>query len=83
MTTTTLRPLTDRQRAVWQWIRRHNAEHRTGCGYRHLCVAFGWRSPTAAYGHVLALRSKGWVDLDPGRPNTIVPTLDSLEVCDD
>jgi SOS-response transcriptional repressor LexA len=83
MTTTTLRPLTDRQRAIWEFIRDYHAEHRMGCGYRQLCDAFGWKSPHAAVVHVLLMRSKGWVDVTPNRANSIIPTLESLEACDD
>jgi SOS-response transcriptional repressor LexA len=83
MTTTTLRPLTDRQRAIWQFIRDYHAEHRMGCGYRTLCKQFGLSGTYAAVGHVLAMQRKGWINVTPNLANSIIPTLESLEACDD
>jgi len=83
MTAIALPPITAKQRRVWEFIRNHNAATRTGTGYREICAAMGWRSPNASYGHCVALRRKGWITFEPSRPNTIVPTAESLEVCDD
>ena len=80
MTTTTLPPITDRQREVWQWIRDHHARERIGCGVRDICRAFGFESPNGALCHLIPLRKRGWVEWRDGRANTIVPTLESLEV---
>ena len=83
MTETFLRPLTPAQRRVFEYIRDHNAATRTGCGFRQINAAMGFSSPNAAYQHCLSLESKGWVTFQRGKANSIIPTLDSLEVSDD
>jgi len=83
MTTTTLLPLTKRQRAVWLWIRDHHARERIGCNVREVMSAFGFTSPNGAYCHLVPLRHKGWVQWDDHKANSIIPTLDSLEASDD
>jgi repressor LexA len=83
MTATTLPPITDRQREVWQWVRDHNARERIGCGVRDICVAFGFLSPEGALCHLRPLRKRGWVEWRDGRANSIIPTLESLEASDD
>ena len=82
MTTTTLRPLTPRQREVWRWIRDYHARERIGCSVRDVMAAFGTTNPNGAYCHLVPLRQKGWVEWRKDRANSIIPTLDSLEVCD-
>jgi len=83
MTIATLIPLTPRQREVWRWIRDFHARERIGCSVRDVMVAFNFHSPNGAYCHLKPLRRKGWVEWRPDRANSIIPTLDSLEVCDD
>ena len=82
MTTATLLPLTPRQRAVWRWIRDHHERERIGCNVRAVMAAFGFTSPNGAYCHLKPLRRKGWVEWS-AHANSIIPTLDSLEVSDD
>lgn len=88
MTTTTLRPLTPRQREVWRWIRDYHAEHRHGCCIRELCRRFGMKSPNGGKYTVDVLISKGWVDW-PKRLDDqyrmawcILPSRESMEVDD-
>ena len=82
-TTTTLPPITDRQREVWRWVRDHHARERIGCSVRDVCRAFGFDSPNGALCHLRPLRKRGWVEWRDDRANTIIPTLESLEVCDE
>lgn len=83
MTQTILRPITDAQRRVFEFVRDHNARTRTGAGFRQICEAFGFTSPNAAYGHCVALRDKGWITFEQNRANTIVPTDEALEAGND
>lgn len=74
MTTTTTRPaITDRQRAVYDWICQRHAETGSGVGVREIGEAFGWASPGAAYCHLQYLEKRGYVSRTPGRANSIVP----------
>jgi SOS-response transcriptional repressor LexA len=75
--------ITERQREVWRWVRDYHARERVGCSVRDVCRAFGFASPLGAFCHLKPLRKRGWVEWKDGRPNTIIPTLESLEVCDD
>jgi len=78
-----LLPITDRQKAVWRAVCAHHASERTGCGIRDICKAMGFQSPNGALSHLIYLRSRGWVEWREGRANSIIPTLASLEACDD
>jgi SOS-response transcriptional repressor LexA len=75
--------ITDRQREVWRWVRSHYARERIGCSVRGIGTAFGFASPEGVMCHLRPLRKRGWIEWKDGRPNTIIPTLESLEVCDD
>ena len=89
MTTTTLLPLTKRQRAVWRWIRDYHDRNRHGCSVRDLCQQFGIKSTNGVMCHLKALIRKGWLEWPCTMSGTsrmarsIIPTLDSLEVCDE
>lgn len=65
--------ITDRQREVYDWIRRRHAETRRGVGIRELMVAFGWSSPNAPYCHLRYLEKRGYVSRTVGRANSIIP----------
>ena len=82
-TTMPLRPITKRQREIWQFVVSYHARNRIGCGVRDVMAAFGFASPQGALCHLVPLRSRGWVEWVDGRANSIIPTLASLEVCDD
>lgn len=81
-TTTTLRPLTPRQREVYRWIRDYHARERIGCSVRDVMAAFQFAAVNGAYCHLIPLRRKGWVEWRQDRANSIIPTLESLEVND-
>lgn len=83
MTTTTLLPLTKRQREVWRWIRDHHERERIGCSVRDVMAAFKFANVNGAYCHLVPLRHKGWIQWRREKAGSIIPTLDSLEVCDD
>ena len=77
MTTATTRPrLTDRQRAVYEWICQRHAESGMGVGVREIGEAFGWASPGAAYCHLTYLEKRGYVSRTRGRANSIVPIVE-------
>jgi SOS-response transcriptional repressor LexA len=88
MTTTILRPLTTRQRAIWRYIRDYHAEHRHGCCVRDLCRRFRMASPNGGASAVEVLIRKGWVEWPKLRsaayrmPHCILPSRESLEADD-
>ena len=76
-TTITTRPrITDRQRAVYDWICARDAETGVGVGVREISVGMGAASPGAAYCHLTYLEKRGYVKRTPGRANSIVPILE-------
>jgi SOS-response transcriptional repressor LexA len=77
-----LRPLTDQQKRVWEAVRDYHAANRIGCGFRVISRLMGFSSPNAAFQHCLTLRAKGWLTWND-HANSIIPTLESLEACDD
>ena len=82
-TTIPLRPITRRQREIWQFVVSYHARNRLGCGVRDVMAAFNFASPQGALCHLVPLRSRGWVEWREGRANSIIPTLASLEASDD
>jgi len=78
---TVLRPLTERQRRVWEAVRAHHRANRIGCGFRDVATLMGFTSPNGAFHHCLALRAKGWLTWSD-KANSIIPTLESLEATD-
>lgn len=78
-TTTPLRPITPRQREIWQFIAAYHARERVGCGVRDVMAHFGFVSTNSAMCHLIPLRARGWVEWRDGRANSIIPTLVSLE----
>ena len=74
MTTATTRPaITDRQRAVYDWIVQRHRDTGMGVGVREIGQAFGWVSAGAAYCHLTYLEKRGYVTRIKGRANSIVP----------
>jgi SOS-response transcriptional repressor LexA len=66
-------PITKRQRAVYDWIKRQHEKQGYGVGVREIGIAFGWSSPGAAYCHLNYLEKRGYVTRVKGRANSIVP----------
>ena len=77
MTTTTRPSITDRQRAVYDWIVKRHAETGAGVGVREIGEALGFKSPGAAYCHLYYLEKRGYISRTPGRANSIVPILEA------
>ena len=67
------RPLTERQRAIYD----HIVEHCRSRGYattiRELCEHFDIRSPNGVKSHLELMRKKGWVTWEPNHSRTIRP----------
>ena len=78
-TTIPLRPITKRQRQVWRFVAAYHHKHRIGCSVRDVMTEFAFASPNSALCHLVPLRARGWVQWIDGRPNSIIPTLASLE----
>ena len=77
MTATTTRPpITDRQRAVYEWIVQRHAETGMGVGVREIGQAFNFASPGAAYCHLTYLEKRGYITRIRGRANSIVPIVE-------
>lgn len=76
MTTTTRPPLTDRQLALLLWIRRHIAERGFAPSFQDIATAFRFSSRNAAYGHVLALKKKGYLAQEQGVARSIREVAD-------
>lgn len=73
MTTATRPAITERQRAVYDWIVQRHRETGMGVGVREIGKAFGWVSAGAAYCHLTYLEKRGYVTRIKGRANSIVP----------
>jgi repressor LexA len=82
MTTTTLRPPTAKQRAVYDWIVAYYQRERVPPTVREIQSAFGVRSTTAIMCHVMPLVKKGWLERRPNRSRSILPTLEALAHAD-
>lgn len=65
--------LTDKQRAVYDWIVDYCESHGYSPTIRELCAAFGFDSPNGAMCHIRPLAKKGWVRWTPHRSRTIRP----------
>ena len=72
-TTTTIRPLTDRQREIYRWLVQYIANHGFSPTIRELCLAFGFASTEGAMCHLRPLRVKGYVVWNDGQARTIRP----------
>ena len=72
-TTTTIRPLTDRQREIYRWIVTYIAERGFSPTIRELCLAFQFASTEGAMCHLRPLRRKGWLTWEDGHARTMRP----------
>lgn len=61
-----MKPLTARQRQIWQLLQDHLATYGRPPTRMELAKRLGFRSPNAAEQHLRALASKGWIALEPG-----------------
>jgi repressor LexA len=78
MTTTTTRPaITDRQRAVYDWICQRHAETGVGVGVREIGQALRYSSPGGAYCHLKYLEKRGYITRISGRAYSIVPASEA------
>ncbi len=74
MTTTEApRPITLRQREVYDWIFAFIEERGYSPTTREIMLAFGWSTPNATMCHLLPLRKKGYVDWMDRSPRTLRP----------
>ena len=76
MTTTTRPPITQRQRAVYDFICKRYAETGSGVGVREISESMGAVSPGASYCHLKYLEQRGYVRRTPGRANSILPIVE-------
>ena len=67
------RPLTDRQREVYDWIVAYIEAHGYSPTIRQIKEAFGWHTPNAVMCHLHPLRKKGWVIWQDGESRTLRP----------
>lgn len=62
----TKRPaLTEKQRAILEFVRDYIAEHAYPPAIRDVCDKFGFASPNGAVCHIKALRQKGYLEPEP------------------
>ena len=75
--------LTVAQREVWLFLEDRSEKGEPPPTYREICKHFGYRSPKAAFDHVVALEKKGYVTREKGfarglrlvRKSTGIPML--------
>ena len=65
------RELTDKQAAVLRFIKDRQRENQSSPTVKEIAEGFGWASPNAAWCHLTALRSKGWITIMPGKARNI------------
>jgi len=78
--------LTVAQREVWLFLEERSERGEPPPTYREICKRFGYRSPKAAFDHVVALEKKGYVIREKGfarglrlvRKSTGIPLLGSI-----
>ena len=73
-----LKPLTDRQREILNWIARYTTEHGFPPTIREGQLAFAFDSTNGFVCHLQALARKGWVVWNPRQSRT----LRVVEGCD-
>ena len=71
MTTATIKPLTQRQQSVLDWIVGFINVHDYGPTVREICFAFNFKNPNAASVHLNQLRKKGRITWEDGKARTI------------
>lgn len=73
--------LSDRQRAMWEFMCRHQIEHHRPATLRAICDAVGLRSVNGCYTQLNHLSAKGYVQiLDPTTPDARSSHLGYLAV---
>jgi repressor LexA len=72
-TTADPKPITPRQREVFDWIVAYIAERGYSPTRREIMKGFGWSTPNAAMSHLLPLRKKAWLTWEDGCARTIRP----------
>lgn len=65
------RQLTERQRAIWAWIREYTQAHGYAPTVREIADGLGINSTNGVADHLRALRRKGAIVWRPGCPRTI------------
>jgi repressor LexA len=65
--------ITDRQRAVYEWVVDYCEAHGYSPSIRELMAAFGFNSPNGAMAHLHPLRKKGYVTWNDRHSRTIRP----------
>lgn len=66
-------PLTDKQRAIYDWIVEFCESHGYSPTVRELANAFGLHSTNGAVCHLKPLMRKGWITWHKNRSRTIRP----------
>jgi repressor LexA len=77
-TATTLVPLTDAQRAVFDFILSHWRAKRMAPTNREIQLAMGFGSPNGSVCHVQALQRKGWIEQHKNVARSLIPTEEAL-----
>lgn len=73
MTTVETPPITDRQRAVYEWVVEYCETRGYSPTIRELGNAFGIKSPNGVMCHIKPLAKKGFLRWTPHRSRTIRP----------
>jgi len=74
-----LKPLTDRQRQIFDFIAEYHERERIGMTIRGICQQFGIASPNGAVCHLKALVEKGWVTRRRCAARSIIPTREAVK----
>jgi len=73
------KPITPRQREVFDWIVAYIAERGYSPTRREIMKGFGWGTTNATMSHLIPLRKKGWIDWIDGTARTIRPLKGGAE----
>lgn len=73
MTTIEPPPITDKQRAVYDWVVEYCESNGYSPTIRELCEAFSIKSTNGVMAHLHPLRKKGWLTWTPHRSRTVRP----------
>lgn len=66
------RPLTNKQSAVLEFVRKHRSEHGFMPTTREIQAQFGYGSQTAVVNHLIALEKKGFIQRLPKMARGII-----------
>lgn len=72
-TATERRPMTDRQREVYDFVTGFREQRGYCCTVREVMHHFGMDSTNSAMCHLWPLRKKGWVTWEDGQARTLRP----------